>query len=226
VCYQCDEASGVLLSLKRAITLRTAGICGVLTPIIVLTSILLAIYYSPWFSWTENALSDLGVQGIAAILFNPSLIVGGILTIIFAIGLREFLLNKTLGRIGTLVLILDAAMLCAIGIFPETAGVIHRYVSVAFFVLLPISLFLIGVAMMQEPSERKLGLFTIIAGIAAATVWMLQWRAAAIPEIIAVFAASVWSMVLGIRMSMPTSERIMYRGFILFIWKIVISYCP
>lgn len=193
------------MSSKRAIKLRAAGVCGVLTPIIVLTSILLAIYYSPWFSWTKNALSDLGVQGTAAILFNSSLVVGGILTIIFAIGLREILLNKPLGRIGTLILILDAAVLCAIGIFPETAGDIHLYVSVAFFTLLPISLFLIGATMMQEPSERKLGLFTIIAGVAAATVWMLPWRAAAIPEIIAVLAASVWSIVLGIRLAMPTS---------------------
>jgi hypothetical membrane protein len=205
VCYQCDEASRVLLSSKRAIKLRVAGVCGVLNPIIVLTSILLAIYYSPWFSWTENALSDLGVQGTAAILFNSSLVVGGFLTIIFAIGLREILLNKTLGRIGTLILILDAAVLCAIGIFPETAGDIHLYVSVAFFVLLPISLFLIGATMMQEPSERKLGLFTIIAGVAAATVWMVPWRAVAIPEIIAVLAVSVWSIVLGIRLSMQTS---------------------
>jgi hypothetical membrane protein len=208
VCYQCDEASRVLSSWKQATTLRNlriAGVCGVLTPIIVLTLILLAIYYSPWFSWTENALSDLGVQGTAAILFNSSLVVGGVLTVIFAIGLREILLNKTSGRIGTLIFILDAAMLCAIGIFPETAGNVHLYVSVAFFVLLPMSLFLNGVAMMQRPSERKLGLFTIIAGIVAATVWMLPWRAVAIPEIISALAVSVWSIVLGIRLFTQTS---------------------
>jgi hypothetical membrane protein len=97
-------------------------------------------------------------------------------------------------------------MLCAIGIFPETAGDIHFYVSVAFFVLLPMSLFLNGVAMMQESSERKTGLFTITAGIVAATVWMLQWSAVAIPEIIAALAAFVWSIVLGIRMFMQTSR--------------------
>jgi hypothetical membrane protein len=209
MCYQFNEASRVLSSSKQAIKLKKlkiAGMCGVLAPIIVLTLILLAIYYSPWFSWTENALSDLGVQGTAAILFNSSLIVGGVLTIIFAIGLREILLNKTLGRIGTLIFILDGAMLCAIGIFPETAGDIHFYVSVAFFVLLPVSLFLNGVAMMQEFSERKTGLFTIIAGIVAATVWMLQWSAVAIPEIIAALAAFVWSIVLGIRLFMQASR--------------------
>ncbi len=189
-----------MLNSKRTTKLRVAGLCGVLTPIVVLTLILLAIHYSPWFSWTENALSDLGVQGIAAILFNSSLIIGGALTIIFAIGVRETLLNKALGRIGMLIFILDAAMLCAIGIFPETAGDIHLYVSVAFFVLLPISLFLIGVSMMQEGSERKYGLFTIIAGIVAATVWMFQWEAVAIPEMIAALAVSVWSIMLGIKL--------------------------
>lgn len=189
-----------MLNLKRATKLRMAGLCGVLTPISVLTLISLAIHYSPWFSWTENALSDLGVQGVAAILFNSSLIVGGILTIIFAIGVRETLQNKALSRIGMLIFILDAAMLCAIGVFPETAGDIHLYVSVAFFVLLPISLFLIGVAMMQGSSERKYGLFTIIAGIVAATVWMFQWEAVAIPEIIAALAVSVWSVILGIKL--------------------------
>jgi hypothetical membrane protein len=198
-----------LSSSKQAMKLRKlriAGVCGILTPIIVLTLILLAIYYSPWFSWTENALSDLGVQGTAAILFNSSLIVGGVLTIIFAIGLREILLNRTLGQIGTLIFILDGVMLCAIGIFPETAGVIHFYVSVAFFVLLPVSLFLNGVAMMQESSERKTGLFTITAGIVAATVWMLEWSAVAIPETITALAAFVWSIVLGIRMFIQASR--------------------
>ncbi len=209
MCYHCGEASRVLLSSKQATKLRKlriAGVCGVLTPIIVLTSILLAIHYSPWFNWTENALSDLGVQGTAAILFNSSLVVGGVLTVIFAIGLREILLNKTLGRIGTLIFILDGAILSAIGIFPETAGDIHLYVSVAFFMLLPMSLFLNGVAMMQEPSERKLGLFTVIAGIVAATIWMPTWSAVAIPEIIAALAASVWSIVLGIKLSKQASQ--------------------
>jgi len=208
MCYPFNEAPRVLSSSKQAIKLKKlkiAGTCGVLTPIIVLTLISLAIHYSPWFRWTENALSDLGVQGTAAILFNSSLVIGGVLTIIFAIGLREILLNKTLGRIGTLIFILDGTMLCAIGIFPETAGDIHFYVSVAFFVLLPVSLILNGVAMM-ESSERKTGLFTITAGIVAATVWIFQWSAVAIPEIIAALTAFVWSIVLGIKLSKQASH--------------------
>jgi len=189
-----------LSSSKRVIGLKVAGLCGVISPIIMLTSILLAIFYSPWFSWAENALSDLGVQGIASVLFNSSLIIGGLLTLLFAIGLREILLSRTIGHVGALILILAAANLCAIGIFPETAGALHTYVSVAFFTLLPISLFLIGAALMQEPAERNLGLFTFLTGVVAVIVWVVPWGGGvAIPEMLASLPASVWSIVLGIR---------------------------
>jgi len=180
--------------------LRVAGLCGVITPLIVITLIALAISHSPWFSWTENALSDLGVQGIAAVLFNSGLIIGGILTGIFAIGLRETLRTRTLAHAGTLILILDVAALCAIGIFPETAGDIHFYVSVAFFTLFPVSVFFIGASMMRVSSERRLGLFTVLVGVVAAVVWVFPWEAVAIPEIVAGLAASVWSIVFGVRL--------------------------
>jgi hypothetical membrane protein len=190
----------VLPSSKRIMGMRVAGLCGTITPVVVFSLIALALFCSPWFSWTENALSDLGVQGIAAILFNSGLIIGGLLTTIFAIGLREILPNRTLGRAGTLLLILDAATLCAIGVFPETTGTLHFYVSVAFFTLLPMSLFLIGAAMIREPRVRKLGMYTVLTGVVAAVVWALPWRGAAIPETLASLVASVWSMVFGIRL--------------------------
>jgi len=74
---------------KRVTIMRLAGFCGLTNPVIVFMLIALSISYSPWFSWTENALSDLGVHGIAAILFNSGLIIGGVLAITFAIGLRD-----------------------------------------------------------------------------------------------------------------------------------------
>jgi hypothetical membrane protein len=74
----------------KDVSLKAAGLCGVATPIIVLPLILLSISYSPWFSWTRNALSDLGVHE-AAILFNSSLMIGGVLALAFAFGLMQSL---------------------------------------------------------------------------------------------------------------------------------------
>ena len=42
--------------------LRRLGIyAGLLGPAIGLLSVIVAIYFAPWFNWTEFALSDLGV---------------------------------------------------------------------------------------------------------------------------------------------------------------------
>ena len=183
--------------LKRIVIVRLAGFCGLTTPVIVFTLIALSIFYSTWFSWTANALSDLGVHGIAAILFNSSLIIGGVLTVTFAIGLRETMPRGILARAGILLLILAAAALFAIGLFPETAGAIHFYVSVSFFTLFPISLFLIGAAMIRHPRMKRLGVLAVLAGLAAAAVWALPWTSTAIPE--AVSSLAVSGMVDGLR---------------------------
>ena len=41
---------------------RLAALCGLLTPTITLALIFIAIKLSPWFSWHDNALSDMGVS--------------------------------------------------------------------------------------------------------------------------------------------------------------------
>ena len=63
--------------------IKAAAICGILGVVVVYPLILLAISYYPNFSWFNNALSDLGVKGISAIIFNASLIIGGALLFIF-----------------------------------------------------------------------------------------------------------------------------------------------
>lgn len=170
------------------------------------TLISLAIHYSPWFSWAKNALSDLGVKGLAAVIFNSALMIGGVLTFVFAVGLREALSNGVLGKVGSFLLVLDAVALFLIGVFPETAGVIHLYVSLAFFVLLPTSLLLIGAAMVRI-FNAKLGLFTIATGLAAIVVWMLPYDGGvAIPEALASAVACVWIVVLGVKLYTPASR--------------------
>ncbi|MEM4733673.1 MAG: hypothetical protein QXD70_04005, partial [Candidatus Bathyarchaeia archaeon] len=57
--------------LRSVMWLKISGICGLLTPLMAFSCIFLAIYFAPEFSWTHNALSDLGVMpGVTAALFN------------------------------------------------------------------------------------------------------------------------------------------------------------
>jgi len=179
--------------------LKIAGLCGVAEPFVAVIFLLLAISISPWFSWTDNALSDLGVQGRAAIIFNSALIVGGLLTVVFATGLAKTL-RSGLSRIGALILLLDGVSLSAIGIFPETFRELHLFSAVAFFTLLPLYLLIFGVALIREASERRFGALTILLGVFSASIWMLEWDGFAIPETLAYLAGSIWSAVMGMRM--------------------------
>jgi len=185
--------------------LRVPGVCGILSPITAFACIFLAIGYSPQFSWTENALSDLGVQeGVTAPLFNFGLIIGGFLALLFAFGIFNFLQETTIGRIGASLFVLDTVALIAIGVFPENVKPMHYYASVAFFALFPISMIFILAAFLQL-SKVKMGLFTLLVAIFAAAVWAFHWTVGfgsnvAIPEALSALSASAWSILLGFKM--------------------------
>lgn len=186
---------------------RASGGSGIFTPLIAFACILLAIAHSPRFSWTENALSDLGVQqGVTAVLFNSGLVISGLLTLVFALGLSMCLRGKILGKIGAFILVLDALALTAIGVFPENVKPLHLYASVAFFVLFPTSLFFIGTALLQM-SQTNLGLFTFSVAVVAALVWVIPYGGGvAVPETLAALSASTWSIVLGFKLLKEASR--------------------
>jgi len=199
------------MNLEAVVWLKISGACGILTPIVAFTCIFLAIASYPEFSWTGNALSDLGVQeGVTAVLFNSGLIFSGILALIFASGLLIFLYNKLLGRIGAFILVLGALALIAIGIFPENVKPTHYYVSVAFFVLLLIAMLVIGATFLLM-AKVKMGLFTFLAAIVAVVVWVIQFPvrfipSVAVPETVSALLASMWSIVLGFKMLKQVSH--------------------
>jgi hypothetical membrane protein len=195
---------------KNVNWLKISGVCGIIAPIVAFTFVLLAILNFPQFSWTGNALSDLGVQeGVTAILFNSGLVIGGILALVFASGL--FVLQKTmLGRIGVFIFVLAALAFMAIGVFSENAEPTHYYVSVTFFVLFPISMLVIGATFLLT-AKLKMGFFTFLAAIVAALLWAIHWTIGfgsnvAIPEALSALSALIWLMVLGFKMLREASQ--------------------
>lgn len=178
--------------------------CGILSPVIAFFLISLAILVSPWWTWTENALSDLGVDGVNAVLFNSGLILGAILYFIFSLGgLKQFFQNQAIGRIGVFFLMLVAVFMFLIGVFPEqTPYHLHVIVSVGFFVTLVLSLLILAIAMLRIPSERKLGVFTMLLAIIALLPWVVPnpWKGVAIPELIAAVAGAIWSITMSLKL--------------------------
>jgi hypothetical membrane protein len=196
------------LPKDKASIQKIAGLCGIIGPLVSFCFIALAISHSlSWFSWTSSALSDLAgpkATITATTIFNFGLILGGLLSMIFAIGLIHVLRKRTLGLIGALLLVLSDASLIAVGIFPETTGRIHFYVSVAFFALFPISLFFIGASAVMDSSERDLGFATILFGmfavISVAPLILVDVTDVGIHELLAALAGSMWSIILGIKL--------------------------
>ena len=185
-----------------------------MTPVVAFTVITLAILRSPWFSWTGDYLSDLGIQSTSHILFNSGLIVSGALLIVFAFGLRgSTLSSQSRGRTGTLLLILDGFALSAIGIFPLKGDathilILHILAAAAFFTLIPASLSFIGIAKLRS-SERALGWLTItvaaLTGAVMVVLWPVVpvctgWEGGAISQTIALPPMAVWSIVFGIKL--------------------------
>ena len=196
---------GVYITIKAKTWLKITALSGVLTPIIAFSCISLAILYYPLFSWTENALSDLGVQaGATAPLFNFGLVISGILALIFATGLYLLQGQKVIGKFGAFTFILATLALVAIGIFPENIKPNHYYASVAFFALVPLSMILLTASLLTE-RKVKMGLLTLLIAVVAAMPWMLYFsmhfvEGVAIPETISAVSTSVWAIVLSFQM--------------------------
>jgi hypothetical membrane protein len=181
-------------------SIRWLGIFGLVAPCVGLSMVLFATTQAPWFSWQENALSDLGVRE-TALLFNAGLILAGALALPLAASLWSTIFRDPAGRLGTGMLAFACISLVLIGVFTEDAGRIHYWVSVAFFTSLPLAMLVFGVSMFLNRSATNpihLSL-TVILAIIAALAWAMPHDGVAIPEIISSAAGSLWFVVFGFR---------------------------
>ena len=79
---------------------RVAGVCGIVSQLTGLATVLVAVLVSPWFSWTGSFISTLGIEGPVTVLFNSGLILTGVLGLVFAAGLWRNLPPDLSGRAG------------------------------------------------------------------------------------------------------------------------------
>ena len=189
---------------------RIGAAAGFATPMVAFACILSAIATYPQFSWTNNALSDLGVvPGATQWLFNVGLFVAGVLALVFAVfGLFAFAGKNGVGKLGAAVFAAASVALVCIGIFNEHYSPTHYLVSVAFFVLAPVALFILTCSFYLSP-QRVIAAFSVAAGVIAALPWILEFTVyyvpnVAIPEMVSALAVSAWAIVLSAEMLKST----------------------
>jgi hypothetical membrane protein len=140
--------------------------------------VIIAASLSPWFSWTTNYISDLGgyrgdtptwsVHGAASIILNLGVIIGGLMNVIFAFALRrERFVEKTFGRWGASLYLIDMLALTLVGVFPESTGAPHGIVAVVFFVLIPFELLFMGVGLAETTDEKRYAVLVLVLTLIA-----------------------------------------------------------
>ena len=179
---------------------RLAALCGLLTPTITLALIFISIKLSPWFSWHDNALSDLGVSATPN-PFNAALLSGGGLHLLFVVfGVRAIIGAGRLARTGFGLLLLGAIALPLIGVFTEAYGRTHYYVAATYFLATPLGYVLIGSGWLRR-GERVSGVLSIAAGVAALfAITLVPHKRIAVPEILAATLMGAWTFASGVNL--------------------------
>lgn len=169
-------------------------------PFVVFATLGFSIALSPWFTWTQHAISDLGIQQSTAVIFNNGIILGGILALIFSLGLMKILSKK----IGAYLLFLSALALIGIGLFPETIFTLHFLTSASFFIFLAVALLFIGLTSKKNIFERRIGSLALVFAFVAigSSVFVFHLEGIAIIEALSCFPAFIWCSIVGIRMTL------------------------
>ena len=139
-----------------------SGICGILSSVVIATGMSVAISLYPSFSWATNYVSHLGSEGVASEpFFNYGVMISAAFLFAFSFGLLKSL-NNSIGKIGCVTMAGAAVGLAGLGIF-NLPHELHLPFTVPFFLLVPISLLIIGFGFLLN-NQKGLGRKTILTG--------------------------------------------------------------
>jgi hypothetical membrane protein len=175
---------------------------AVVATVVAFGAILTATTVAPWFSWTGNALSDLGHgERATATLFNGGLIVAGLVGAVFPLWLA-FDIDGVLHRLGAITVAVTLVDLALIGVFP-TPHDLHGAVSVVFFVGVTLGLVVWGVG--DIVADRRLrGGAIATAGFLHGVFWVIwfssvvPYEGVAIPEFVGAVALAGTALTIAL----------------------------
>jgi hypothetical membrane protein len=189
------------MSAKVQKLIRIAGISGIIASTLPLIVIFASTVLEKSFSWSKHALSDIGVSQTAW-LFNSGLIIGGLLNLLFAFGLRNYLGKKRLVKVGVSLLIVSSISLALVGVFTENCNIIHALVALGYLLLAPVGIIFIG----QGEKNKQFGKVSLSLGITA---------------LLAIFGLPVITFVVNLQIGFAVPE--FAESLVLSIWTFWVS---
>ena len=186
-------------SSRAATVRRMTGVCGIISQLVGITALVVVISRAPEFNWTEDHISFFGVEGSTKTIYNSGLIVVGILSLIFAIGLGRCLLSGWLGQSAMVFFILGSAAVFTMGACPRTWDFAHGASTVAFYVCIIAALVLTGAAAITA-SQVIWGLLSITTAVFVAALLLIPGPLAggAITQLLAYLPWALWTIALGV----------------------------
>lgn len=202
--------------------LRLAALCGMVGPPLGLLFMAVAILTTPWFSFTDNALSDLGSWGEpGAVWFNVGVMLAGALSASFVyMGIRplvrhlndrsselEGLNGKMVDRPMRIIVLLASGTggLFLIGIFTVDDYLFHVIMALLFFLCTPIGIIELG-HLLKTMDQIMLGNISIWMGglgllfaLLVIGSEMVGENGIVIPELILVIILASWQCPIALR---------------------------
>jgi hypothetical membrane protein len=145
--------------------IRIAGLSGIISSILPLIMILASTVLEKTFSWNKDALSDIGVSSLGW-LFNSALVAGGLLILLFAVGLKKYLGKTRWLKVGVFLIIVSSISLALVGVFTENYSIIHGLVALGYLLLVPFGVICIG----WGEKSNEFGKISLLLGITALLV--------------------------------------------------------
>jgi hypothetical membrane protein len=184
---------------------RAAACCGLLAVLVIYVSIFTAALLSPSFSWTTNAISDLGAVGVdRSWILNGGLVAGSVLSLLFIIGVFKDSEN-ILERAGATVLVVVYVLSGLIAVFPYGTSP-HIPVALAFFALYPIGvlIYAAGNVRGQKAAFGSIGIglagLYVLFIVAWAVVFPPSEMGIAIPELVGGLVLDFWIILTSFRL--------------------------
>jgi hypothetical membrane protein len=202
---------------KGSIPSRLVALIGVVSPILCVLVFTLAGFLRPGYSPIHHVISDLGV-GPDGWILNTDLIISGLLFIIFAIGLYQWMLpliSRGWLLASTILLMLSGAGVANEGIFHQPAHgdpaahlhmVLHSIGLAVLFYSLIIALLIIGWRLCKIPSWRGYGWYLLLTALVTLGLLILPTQIAGSGHIggfierAQVIVGFTWSVVIGWRL--------------------------
>jgi hypothetical membrane protein len=179
---QPETSRLVTLQITQAPVSRLV-LSGIVGPLLWIVSALTSGLLRPGYSFFAQPISDLGI-GTNAWILNVSLIGGGLLVIVFAIGFYQLLPNLRRRLLATTLLSIFGACFAIAGVFPESdpngpmtiGGFIHFMAGFFFGMpVMTIALFVIGSELRKQPQWSGHGYYSIMSGLLVAALIPLTW---------------------------------------------------